>query len=117
MLGTIFLKSNVTIKIPEGTEILGAESYYDYAQEEAIDYPIYQDSSHTYFHPSMFVGINCENVKIIGGGKIDMRSVWDEDGVRGAAIKHRGAKCIALKECKNVEISGLEIVNVTDLPK
>ena len=117
VLGTIFLKSNVTIKIPEGTEILGAESYYDYAQEEAIDYPIYQDSSHTYFHPSMFVGINCENVKIIGGGKIDMRSVWDEDGVRGAAIKHRGAKCIALKECKNVEISGLEIVNVTDLPK
>lgn len=115
VLSTVFLKSNVTIEIPEGTEILGAESYYDYAQEEKIDYPIYQDSSHTYFHPSMFVGIGCENIKIIGGGKIDMRSVWDEDGVRGAAIKHRGAKCIALKECKNIEISGLEIVNVTDL--
>ena len=44
-----------------------------------------------------------------------MRSVWDEDGVRGEAIKHRGPKCIALKECKNIEIGGLEIVNVTDL--
>lgn len=115
VLGTVFLRSNITIEIPEGTEILGAESYYDYAQEERIDYAIYQDSSHTYFHPSMFVGLGCENVKITGGGKIDMRSVWDEDGVRGAAIKHRGAKCIALKECKNVEISNLEMNNVTDL--
>ena len=115
VLSTVFLKSNVTIEIPEGTELLGAESYYDYAQEEKIDYPIYQDSSHTYFHPSMFVGIGCENIKITGGGKIDMRSVWDEDGVRGEAIKHRGAKCIALKECKNIEISNLAIVNVTDL--
>ena len=114
-LSTVFLRSNVTIEIPEGTEILGAESYYDYAQEEKVDYPIYQDSSHTYYHPSLFVGIDCENIKIAGGGKIDMRSVWDEDGVRGEAIKHRGAKCIALKECKNVEISGLEIINVTDL--
>ena len=34
VLGTVFLKSNVTIEIPEGTKILGAESYYDYAQEE-----------------------------------------------------------------------------------
>ena len=88
-LSTVFLKSNVTIEIPEGTEILGAESYYDYAQEEKVDYPIYQDSSHTYYHPSLFVGLDCENVKITGGGKIDMRSVWDEDGVRGEAIKHR----------------------------
>lgn len=114
-LSTVFLRSNVTIEIPEGAEILGATSYYDYAQEEQLDYPIYQDSSHTYYHPSMFVGIDCENVKITGGGKIDMRSVWDEDGVRGEAIKHRGAKCIALKNCKNVEISNIEIYNVTDL--
>ena len=114
-MSTIFLKNNVTIEIPKDTEILGAESYYDYAQEERVDYPIYQDSSHTYYHPSLFVGLDCENVKITGGGKIDMRSVWDEDGVRGEAIKHRGAKCIALKNCKNVEISGLGIYNVTDL--
>lgn len=115
VLSTIYLKSNVKIEISEGAELLGAESYYDYAQEERVDYPIYQDASHTYYHPSLFVGIACKNVKIVGGGKIDMRSVWDEDGVRGEAIKHRGAKCIALKECKNVEIGGLEIVNVTDL--
>ena len=114
-LSTIFLKSNVHIEIAENTEILGSLNFYDYAQQEEIDYPIYQDASHTYFDLSMFVGRNCENISITGKGKIDMRSVWDEDGVRGEAIKHRGPKCIALKECKNVEISDLEIVNVTDL--
>ena len=115
VLSTIFLKSNVHIVIPENTTILGSLNFYDYAQQEQIDYPIYQDASHTYFDLSMFVGRNCENISITGKGKIDMRSVWDEDGVRGEAIKHRGPKCIALKECRNIEISGLEMVNVTDL--
>ena len=115
MLSTVFLKDNVQINIPENAEILGSLNFYDFAQQEAIDYPIYQDASHTYFDLSMFVGRNCKNISVTGGGKIDMRSVWDEDGVRGEAIKHRGPKCIALKECENVEISGLEINNVTDL--
>ncbi len=115
VLSTVFLKSNVRIELAENTLILGAESYYDYEQEEKVEYPIYQDSSHTYYNPSLFVGIDCENIAVYGKGKIDMRSVWDEDGVRGAEIKHRGAKCIALKNCKNVEISGLDIQNVTDL--
>lgn len=115
VLSTVFLKSNVAIEIPENTEILGSLNFYDYAPEEKIEYPLYQDSSHSFFDHSMFVGRDCENVKIFGKGKIDMRSVWDEDGVRGEAIKHRGPKCIALKNCKNVEISGLDIQNVTDL--
>ena len=53
VLSTVFLKNNVIVEIPQGAEILGAKSYYDYAQEEKIDYPIYQDSSHTYYHPSL----------------------------------------------------------------
>ena len=115
VMSTVFLKSNVTIEIAEGAEILGSENFYDYAPHEAIDYYPYQDASHTYFHHSMFVAIDCENVSIKGKGKIDMRSIWDEDGVRGEAILHRGPKCIALKNCKNVEISGIEIYNATDL--
>ena len=115
VLSTVFLKSNVHILILEDAEILGSLNFYDYAPQECVDYPIYQDASHTYFNLSMFVGKNCENISIFGKGKIDMRSIWDEDGVRGAEIKHRGPKCIALKECKNIEIAGLEIVNATDL--
>ena len=113
VLSTVFLKSNVRIELAEGVLILGAPSFYDYAPQEKIDYPLYQDASHSYFDCSMFVGRNCDNIAIVGKGAIDMRSVWDEDNVRD--IVHRGPKCIALKECNNVEISGLKIDNVTDL--
>ena len=113
VLATVFLKSNVRIEVEEGALILGAESFYDYCPQEQIDYPLYQDQSHSYFDCSMFVGRNCENIAIVGKGEIDMRSAWDVKNVRD--IVHRGAKCIALKECKNIEIAGLEINNVTDL--
>ena len=82
VLATVFLKSNVHIELEEGTVILGALDFYAYAQQEEIDYPAYQDSSHTYFNLSMFVAKNCENISITGKAKIDMRSVWDEGGVR-----------------------------------
>ncbi len=113
LLSTVFLRSNVHVRLEEGATLLGAESFYDYAPEEKVEYPLYQDSSHSFFHCSLFVGIGCENLSITGKGKIDMRSVWDEDNVR--KIKHRGPKCIALKECKGVVISGIGIYNATDL--
>lgn len=113
VLSTIFLKSNVSFVFEEGAKILGAESFYDYCQQEKIDYPIYQDQSHTYFDCSMFVGRGVKNVTFEGKGIIDMRSVWDEDNVRD--IVHRGPKCIALKECRNITIKDLTILNATDL--
>lgn len=115
VLATVFLKSNVHIEFESGTLILGALDFYAYAQQESIDYPIYQDASHTYFDLSMFVGRNVDNISITGKAKIDMRSVWDEDGVRGVEIRKRGPKFIALKECNNVVISDLDVNNVTDL--
>ena len=113
VLSTVFLKSNVHIVIDKTARVLGAAHFDDYCFHEKIDYPAYQDHSHTYFDCSMFVGKGCENISITGEGEIDMRSVWDEENKRD--IVHRGPKCIALKECKNVEISGLEIKNATDL--
>ena len=115
VLSTVFLKSNLHIEFEVGTIILGALDFYQYAQQEAIDYPAYQDASHTYFDLSMFVGRDCDNISITGKAKIDMRSVWDEDGVRGTAIRQRGPKCIALKECRNVLICDLDIKHATDL--
>ena len=113
VLSTVFLKSNVHIVIDKTARVLGAAHFDNYCFHEKIDYPAYQDQSHTYFDCSMFVGKGCENISITGEGEIDMRSVWDEENKRD--IVHRGPKCIALKECKNVEISGLEIKNATDL--
>jgi hypothetical protein len=63
----------------------------------------------------MFVGRSVNNISITGKAKIDMRSVWDLDGVRGSDMGNRGPKCISLKECNDVHICGLDINNVTDL--
>ena len=113
VLSTVFLKNNVTVYIDATARILGALSFDDYCFHEKIDYPAYQDQSHTYFDCSMFVGRNCENIAITGEGEIDMRSVWDEENKRDVVC--RGPKCIALKECKSVEISGIGIFHATDL--
>ena len=113
VLSTVFLKENITICIDKTARILGAPSFYDYAPQEQIDYPLYQDASHSYFDHSMFVGKNCDDLTFTGGGEIDMRSVWDEDDVR--KIVGRGPKTIALRECNNVKIYDLEINNTTDL--
>ncbi len=113
VLATVFLKSGVHIEFEEGTLILGALDFYAYAQQEEIDYPAYQDASHTYFDLSMFVGKYCENISMSGKAIIDMRSIWDEDDVR--KIVHRGPKCISLKECKDVMLCDMDIRNVTDL--
>ena len=115
VLATVFLKSNVHIEFEDGTDILGCLDFYSYAQQEEVNYPIYQDQSHTYFDLAMFVGKNCDNISITGKARIDMRSVWDEDGVRGESIRHRGPKCISLKECNNVLITDVDLNNVTDL--
>ena len=112
-LSTIHLKSNLNIVIEKDALILGADSFYDYDMQEKIDYPLYQDQSHSYFDCSLFVGRNVENIVFTGGGTIDMNSVWDLDNVRD--IVHRGPKCIALKECKNIVINRLTLLNATDL--
>ncbi len=113
VLSTVFLKSNIKIELANDAIIYGSENFYDYCPDEKVEYPLYQDASHSFFHCSLFVGIDCENISLTGRGTIDMRSCWDEDNVRN--IVHRGAKCIALKNCKNVAISHLTILNATDL--
>ncbi len=112
VLSTLFLKSNVHIAL-EDAWLLGSLRFADYCPDERVDYPLYQDASHSFFHCSMLVGEGCENIAITGSGGIDMRSIWDEENVRNMC--HRGAKAIALKECKNVRISGISVCNATDL--
>ncbi len=113
VLSTVYLRSNVHIQLEEGAELLGTLEVYEYNWNETIPFKLYQDSSHSYFHCSMFVGIGCENISITGPGKIDMRSVWEPANTRDNT--YRGAKTVTLLECKNVELSGFSVYHATDL--
>lgn len=113
VLSTVYLKSGITIKLESGCVILGSQNFADYDADEKVDYPLYQDASHSFFHCSLFVGEDLSDIAIVGEGVIDMRSVWDEKNVRNMA--RRGAKCIALKNCKNVTLKDFSVKNCTDL--
>ena len=96
LLSTIFLRSDLHFVFEEGCVILGSPDFRDYAGEERVDYPLYQDGSHSYFNPSLFVGKNLRNVSFEGPVKIDMQDSWDFENVRN--MYHRGAKCFAFRE-------------------
>lgn len=112
LFGSIILKSNLTINIEKGATILG-DVFTSYLPSEEHDYPQYQDQSHGYFQPSLFLGMNVDNVTFTGKGIIDMQSMWDEENVRD--IVHRGAKTITFVESKNLLIEGITILYATDL--
>ena len=77
-LSTIFLKSNVRIQVMKNTKILGSLNFYDYAPHEKIDYPLYQDASHSYFDTSLFVAKDCENIAIF---QVCDLVIWVFDGI------------------------------------
>ncbi len=113
ILSTVYLHSNITLEFEKGVKILSSTNFSDYDKDEKVDYTLYQDASHSYFNCSLFVAKNFENITFKGNAIIDMQSVWDEENER--KMFNRGAKCIALKECKNIVIKDIEVYNVTDL--
>ena len=113
ILSTIFLKSNICINIAKGAVIYGSSNFDDFASLEEVNYPLYQDISHSYFNCSLFVAKNCKNITFKGHGTIDMQSIWDEENKNNNV--HRGAKVITLVECENVLIENLSIKHATDL--
>ena len=87
VLATVFLRSNIRVEFEKGVKILGALNFRDFCPHEEPEYPLYQDGSHSYFNPSMFVAIDCENVAIVGPGLIDMRSVWSPEDLNSCAFR------------------------------
>jgi len=112
LLGSIILKSDITINISKNATLLG-DVFDAYLPSEKHKYTLYQDASHSFFQPSMFLGMNVSNVTITGEGTIDMQSMWDLENVRD--IVHRGAKTMTFVESKNLLIEGITILYTTDL--
>ena len=100
-----------------GAKILGSLNSDDFDPREEIDYPLYQDYSHSYFHRSMFWAENAENITFSGLGTIDMREVWENTFADGEAQwrSRRAIKIFSFKECKHIDISDLRLYNATDL--
>ena len=117
MLASMHLYSNIHFVFEPGATLLGSLDPDDFDEREPVDYPLYQDVSHSYFHRSMFWAEGCENISFSGSGTIDMREVWEKEPVKTAHLNgsKRANKIFALKYCKNVVIKDLNLYNATDL--
>ena len=104
IIASVWLKSNVQLKLEEGTTLVGASDGYDPAEPNEFD--MYQDFGHSHFHNAMICGDSLENIAIIGPGKIDGGGIE-----RGEVSDGKGDKQIALTRCENVLFDGLEQIN------
>ncbi len=101
--GTVWLKNNITLQLDSGAVLKAAtrKSGLFGAPEPRINE--YQDFGHSTWSNGLIVGIECENIAIIGQGKIDGKSMGSDPPPGG------GGKAIALKLCRNVTIRDITI--------
>jgi polygalacturonase len=107
---SIRLKSNVALCIDRGATILAAETgqggSYD-AAEPNPEAGLYQDFGHRHWHNALIWGVGLENVSILGPGLL-----WGKGLTRGPGEDNPGVgdKTISLKNCHNVTIRDISIL-------
>lgn len=113
LTGTIQLKSNVTILLEEGAVIVGSTNIYDYN----IDVP---NPALIYAKGVNNIGIKGKGV-IEGQGRVVAYDLLDQihKGLIVDDIKHdrptnRRPKAIYFRECNQVNIDGINILNAAD---
>lgn len=97
--GTLFLKSDVTIKLESGAEIYGSSDLKDYAE-----IPVGTEEPH--FSKSLFYAHGEENITIIGHPRTEING-------RGYFFKHlpERPKLFRIEECKNIRFEDAIIKN------
>ncbi len=113
LLGTVELKSNVTILFEDGTRLLGSKNMSDFYDDNILSTPTYQDLSHSSYSKTLFYGSDIENVTIKGRVTMDMQSEWAPEELKRRG--NRGAKVISIKYGENLRFEDFEILNATDI--
>jgi len=98
VVGTLHLRSGVTLEIPVGTTLTAHPDNNAFDLQEKLPYEPYADMETSDFAHGLLVGRNLDAVSVVGGGTIAM-----------ARTVRWGPKPIALKQCTNVRIEGITI--------
>lgn len=108
--GTLRLYSGVTLYLDKGAVLRGSADYQNYNDRAADDW-------HTKgwirlppaprWYNAFICAADAENVSIIGDGTLDGADCYDPDGEEN----FRGPHCILFGSCKNVRVSGIQIIN------
>lgn len=103
LIGTIHLKSNVTILLDAGAELIGTTDLNQYQSFTAPKGTPLANQSH--WHRALILGENIENVTITGRGTIDGNKVFDPHGEE----RMRGPHCLLFGHCKNIALRDITI--------
>jgi len=117
---SIHLKSNVALFLDQGATILAAPTPYDGlpgggydAAEPQGAWEPYQDFGHNHWHNSLIWGENIHDFGIFGPGLIFGKGLsrgHEEKTLPNVAARGVGNKAIALKNCRNVILSDISIL-------
>ena len=106
---SIHLKSHVALFLDQGATIVAAdpkEGGGGYDAPEPNPWDQYQDFGHSHWHNSLIWGEGVEDVSILGPGRL-----WGKGLTRsGDPTPGVGNKTIALKQCRNVVIRDISIL-------
>lgn len=105
---SIRLASHINLYLEQGATIV-AEFPTDsigYDAAEPNGHNAYQDFGHSHWKNSLIWGIGLENITISGPGKIYGKGLTRE----GSRRKGVGNKAISLKECRNVTLKDLDML-------
>lgn len=118
--GTIHLKSNISITLSEGAELIGSPNIDDYdSYVPTKDMSRYDTgigtrnsnlTSDSRWTKALILGIGLKNVTITGKGTIDGGHLEDALGEEGM----RGPHTILLAECANVNVSEINITRASN---
>ncbi len=100
LCGSLHLKSHLALYLDAGATIAASPDETDFDPYETFDYHTDSDRETTYFHYSLLWGENLRRVSILGPGTID-----------GNRTKRGGPKPIALKQCQDILIRDIIILN------
>jgi polygalacturonase len=106
LMGSLFLRNNITLHLDAGAVILGSENPEDYPIIHGRWEGIHQDT----FAP-LIGGNNLQNIAVIGRGTIDGRGeIWWK-AKKEKTLAHPRPRLISFSDCSNVLIEGITAVN------
>lgn len=110
---SLHLQSDVTLRLEKGAVLKAAaptdSEGYDEAEENDSHF---QDFGHSHWHNSLLWGERLHDVVLEGDGLIDGSGVLTRGGQRKSETGQTTAnKALALRDCKNVTIRGLNFLN------
>ncbi len=98
--GTLRLRSRVTLALAAGATLIASRDDADFDPVEQLPYNSFSDAETRDFRFALLQGRGLSQVGIVGPGRID-----------GNRSSRRGPKPIALRQCRDVRIGGLTIVD------